>query len=205
MRREGNSKLRWNKEKQCIEKEAAPVAETPADNRCTYCGRPTETKMWLHPDCMNRYNLSERKLLRAEAAPVVETPAENTRLSTMLYRSLERLSIAIESCAKIGFEESKPTTNEQHAQVWIALNEAQKDAKLKLKHYAELVRAEAARSSGAPRGFVDKLRTLEANVRLASHGGNLHSKDASWIADRLREMQYELLAAAPPAGEGSQK
>ena len=57
------------------------------------------------------------------------------RLTTILYRSLERLSLAIENCAKIGFEESKPVTNEQHAVIWQYLNEAQKDAKLKLKHF----------------------------------------------------------------------
>ena len=59
------------------------------------------------------------------------------RLSTMLYRSLERLSIAIDSCARIGFEESKPTTNATHGQVWQDLNDAQKDAKFKLKHYRD--------------------------------------------------------------------
>lgn len=61
------------------------------------------------------------------------------RLSTMLYRSLERLSLAIEACGRIGFDESKPTTNQAHAEIWIDLNDAQMDAKLKLKHYAALV------------------------------------------------------------------
>lgn len=57
------------------------------------------------------------------------------RMTTVLYRSLERLSIVIESCSKIGFEESKPTTNPVHGEIWMALNDAQKDAKLKLKHF----------------------------------------------------------------------
>ena len=64
---------------------------------------------------------------------LVEAPSRI--LTVSLYRSLERLSIAIEGCGKIGFEESKPTTNEQHGQIWLELNDAQKDAKLKLKHY----------------------------------------------------------------------
>lgn len=71
------------------------------------------------------------------------TPPGEARLSAMLYRSLERISLSIEGCAKIGFQESKPTTNERHAQVWNDLNDAQADAKLKLKHYAQFV-------SGAP-------------------------------------------------------
>jgi len=60
-------------------------------------------------------------------------------LTTVLYRSLERLSLAIEQCAKIGFEESKPTTNEMHGEIWIGLNEAQADAKLKLKLFQNIV------------------------------------------------------------------
>lgn len=76
----------------------------------------------------------------ALAAPVpASEPRFESRLSVSLYRSLERLSIAIEACGRIGFEESTPTKNENHAQVWIFLNEAQADAKLKLKHYQQLV------------------------------------------------------------------
>ena len=66
-------------------------------------------------------------------------PISQNRLSAMLYRSLERLSLAIEQC-----EESKPTTKEHHASIWSYLNEAQKDAKLKLKHYANFVAAPTA-------------------------------------------------------------
>ena len=67
---------------------------------------------------------------------LAERVAPSRILTVSLYRSLERLSIAIEGCGKIGFEESKPTTNEQHGQIWLELNDAQRDAKLKLKHYA---------------------------------------------------------------------
>jgi len=80
---------------------------------------------------------------RVEYDPVTWKPVqlegerEEIRLSTKLYRSLERLSIAIESCAGIGFTESTPTTNETHASIWQDLNEAQKDAKLKLKAYKD--------------------------------------------------------------------
>ena len=79
---------------------------------------------------------------RLAAAPRAAGGQRETRLSTMLYRSLERLSIAIESCAKIGFQESSPTTNAHHASIWNDLNDAQKDAKLKLKHYETLAAAE---------------------------------------------------------------
>jgi len=68
------------------------------------------------------------------------------RLATMLYRSLERLSLAIEGCAGIGFQESSPTQNAHHASIWRDLNDAQKDAKLKLKHYQSA--APAARPEG---------------------------------------------------------
>ena len=71
--------------------------------------------------------------LEGQVERLVEAPSRI--LTVSLYRSLERLSIAIEGCGKIGFEESKPTTNEQHGQIWLELNDAQKDAKLKLKHY----------------------------------------------------------------------
>jgi hypothetical protein len=57
------------------------------------------------------------------------------RMSISLYRSLERLHLAVVACAAIGFEESSPTKNEHHASIWIDLNEAQKDAVLKLKHF----------------------------------------------------------------------
>ena len=63
------------------------------------------------------------------------------RLSVMLYRSLERLSIAIASCARIGFQESSPTKSEADAMVWQDLNDSQADAKLKLEHYKRFVAA----------------------------------------------------------------
>jgi hypothetical protein len=72
------------------------------------------------------------------ASPVAPA-TDYKRLATMLYRSLDRLSLAIESCAKIGFEESKPTTNAAHGAIWDDLNAAQKDAKLKLLHYQKFV------------------------------------------------------------------
>jgi hypothetical protein len=59
-------------------------------------------------------------------------------LTTSLFRSLERLHLAIKACASIGFQESSPTTNEHHASIWNYLNDAQKDTALKLKHYKEI-------------------------------------------------------------------
>lgn len=61
---------------------------------------------------------------------------------SMIYRSLQRLSLAIAECAGIGFEESSPTTNDHHASIWNDLNDAQKDAALKLKHYRQFVNDE---------------------------------------------------------------
>ena len=76
---------------------------------------------------------AELRAILPDVERLLEAPSRI--LTVSLYRSLERLSIAIEGCGKIGFEESKPTTNEQHGQIWLELNDAQKDAKLKLKHY----------------------------------------------------------------------
>lgn len=56
----------------------------------------------------------------------------------MLWRSLDRLHRAVKDCARIGFQESSPTTNASHAAVWNYLNEAQKDAALKLDAYSKL-------------------------------------------------------------------
>jgi hypothetical protein len=65
-----------------------------------------------------------------------EAPQLDSRiLVSMLYRCLARLHLAVKGCAAIGFQESSPTTNEHHASIWNDLNEAQKDAELKLKHY----------------------------------------------------------------------
>jgi hypothetical protein len=65
-----------------------------------------------------------------------EAPQPNSRiLVSMLYRCLARLHLAVKGCAAIGFQESSPTTNAHHASIWNDLNEAQKDAELKLKHY----------------------------------------------------------------------
>jgi hypothetical protein len=72
-------------------------------------------------------------------APRAAPSTDYARLCNKLYRSLKRLSLAIEGCSSIGFEESSPTTNAHHASIWNDLNEAQRDAKLKLKHFSELV------------------------------------------------------------------
>jgi hypothetical protein len=74
---------------------------------------------------------------------------EELRWSIMLARSLRRLHEAIKECARIGFEESSPTRNAHHASVWLNLNEAQKDAALKLDAYSKVrnaVLAEKIRS-----------------------------------------------------------
>lgn len=62
-------------------------------------------------------------------------------LTAQLYRSLERLHLAVIGCGEIGFEESSPVDNAHHASVWNDLNEAQKDAALKLKHFKEVAEA----------------------------------------------------------------
>jgi hypothetical protein len=90
----------------------------------------------------------EIELLAAKDAEIARLTQErdaaiagnSSRLTAMLYRSLERLSLAIEACARIGFEESKPTTNEAHGMIWLGLNDAQRDAELKLKHYVHFVK-----------------------------------------------------------------
>jgi hypothetical protein len=60
-----------------------------------------------------------------------------TRWSIMLARSLTRLHEAIKECGRIGFQESSPTKNAHHASIWLNLNEAQKDAALKIKAYSD--------------------------------------------------------------------
>lgn len=57
------------------------------------------------------------------------------RWSVILARSLERLHLAVTECASIGFEESTPTKNEHHAAIWLNLNAAQRDARLKLRAF----------------------------------------------------------------------
>lgn len=74
------------------------------------------------------------------SSDITEKEAEalvQRRFALMLYRSLQRLHIAIKECARIGFEESSPTRNAHHASVWLALSEAQADAALKLKAYED--------------------------------------------------------------------
>ena len=139
--------------------EAGKMASEP-ESRCPICDWPIKKTIQegcVPGNCSFRpaegspeyYRIQERrrqlemdKLPRKPAAASEQptaAPISQNRLSAMLYRSLERLSLAIEQCA-----ESKPTTKEHHASIWSYLNEAQKDAKLKLKHYANFVAAPTA-------------------------------------------------------------
>jgi len=72
--------------------------------------------------------------VRESPPPEVRTSNEqlSRRWAVTLWRSLDRLYRAVKDCARIGFQESSPTTNAHHADIWNALNEAQKDAALKL-------------------------------------------------------------------------
>lgn len=91
--------------------------------------------------------IHRRNLADPSSQPAAPEPSERTdykRLSVMLYRSLERLSIAIAECGRIGFEESK------HFDIWMDLNNAQADAKLKLKHCAQFVAAPPPSGVGGP-------------------------------------------------------
>jgi hypothetical protein len=109
----------------------------------TYCGVIT-----MAGGCMCKHRFIELAARQASQPSTREVTQTNySRLSAMLYRSLERLSLAIEACGKIGFEESKPITNAAHGEIWLDLNNAQKDAKLKLKHYAQFV-AQPSHASG---------------------------------------------------------
>ena len=67
-----------------------------------------------------------------------ETPDEQTcqHMVTVLWRSLNRLHHAVKECARIGFQESSPTGDARHFAIWTDLNDAQKDAELKLKHFS---------------------------------------------------------------------
>lgn len=85
-----------------------------------------------------RQGFNQMKQLRQtkpSASDPQPTEPDYKRWSIVLWRSLGRLSSAIEACARIGFEESSPTMNEHHASIWDDLNAAQKDAKLKLDHF----------------------------------------------------------------------
>lgn len=74
--------------------------------------------------------------------------SSNERLSrrwaVTLWRSLDRLHRAIKDCGRIGFQESSPITNAHHADIWNALNEAQKDAALKLDVFSKGLPVETA-------------------------------------------------------------
>ena len=79
-----------------------------------------------------------RRALSSENHTAVETSGElSLRWETILWRSLNRLHYAVIDCAHIGFQESSPTTNADHAEVWNNLNAAQKDAALKLETYSK--------------------------------------------------------------------
>jgi hypothetical protein len=73
---------------------------------------------------------------KAEVASSPEPePPGNRIMCAQLYRSLNRLHLAVKACAAIAFEESSPINSEHHASIWNNLNEAQADAALKLKHF----------------------------------------------------------------------
>ena len=88
-------------------------------------------------------------------------------LSSQLWRCLERLHLAVNACARIGFEESSPTTNDHHASIWNDLNEAQKDAELKLKHFKGL--SVAAAPSREPQAQGEGMPGPNGTCKLASN------------------------------------
>jgi hypothetical protein len=88
--------------------------------------------------------------VEAMSQPKVPPPAQERIPIAQLYRSLKRLHLAVKSCARIGFQESAPTTNEHHASIWNDLNEAQQDAELKLKHFESVAQAPAPPSTAEP-------------------------------------------------------
>jgi hypothetical protein len=69
-----------------------------------------------------------------------------------MWRCLNRLHHAVIGCARIGFDESKPTTNAAHGAVWLDLNEAQKDAKFKLEMFSKYAERPADETTGGISG-----------------------------------------------------
>jgi hypothetical protein len=75
-----------------------------------------------------------------------ETPDGPTcqHMVTVLWRSLNRLHLAVKECARISFQASSPTTSQGHFVIWRDLNDAQKDAALKLKEFERGLPVETA-------------------------------------------------------------
>jgi len=134
---------------------------------------------------------------------VVEPQTDYARLSVMLYRSLERLSISIESCARIGFTESSPTTSEGDAMVWQDLNDAQKDAKLKLKHYQRFI---DDWDGITPAHAAEQPKLTEACERYKAALEKMMSPAMDWydgeigVGHHFRVIAREALLAAPVTG-----
>lgn len=123
------------------------------------------------------------------------TSKNETRWSVMLWRSLDRLHRAVKGCARIGFQESSPTTNASHAEVWNYLNEAQSDAALKLDAYSKLSGDSSAPETSAPQ---PPSLTLEQSVFNADGSRDWYApawSTRTTIASKLY-IPMELLAAA---------
>lgn len=120
-------------------------------------------------------------------------PPSNERLSrrwsVTLWRSLSRLHLAVKECARIGFEESSPTTNAHHADVWNALNDAQKDAAVKLECFTK---------AGSPDETSD---ALSFQARVAEWMEECFTRpDALTVAQRSFRFVEEALELAQAAG-----
>ncbi len=173
-------------------------------------GEPTSNAI-VPPTIQHHSGKGEEPAIAAGATTNYE------RLAVMLYRSLERLSLAIEACGRIGFEESKPTTNAAHGAIWIDLNDAQKDAKLKLKHYEQFVRALLSAPPAPPAEPSEEMRRLGVHLSHCNFGEQPNAckygeddcpaltEDWSWFGKWLQRAD-KLLRAAPtePAPAGSE-
>lgn len=111
-------------------------------------GGPWE--VYAEPEPRYFETLTDAVRFYAELAklPAPEGMGRDARMAINLKRSLQRLHLAVKDCARIGFQESSPTTNAHHASIWNDLNEAQKDAEVKLKGYELYALAHPTSESG---------------------------------------------------------
>jgi len=92
----------------------------------------------LHAEHLQDVAQIERAADTIERLNAVETSGStDRRMAVALWRSLDRLHVAVKDCARIGFQESSPTTNATHTEIWNTLNAAQADAALKLKTFSQ--------------------------------------------------------------------
>lgn len=131
------------------------------------------------------------------ARAAFEKQSHVTRMAVNLMRSLQRLHLAVKGCARIGFQESSPTTNANHASIWNDLNDAQRDAEIKLKGWHLFCKSEPDGSSETEDQTI--LHWLEeackAQCERCARGFEIYGIHSGW-AHKLPDQQFKTCEAS---------